>query len=160
MSRDHVTASADCSVVEDDSKDKAESFRPKQDWIMLSQGAEARIWKIPMTAENGCQPSFQIAKERFAKKYRHPILDTRLTKQRCKAEARILHQCRNLDGNGWVPQVFRVDAPILYLKWIDGHTVRQELQKLLLNSGDSDNVLASVNKIATSMGAMIGKLHG
>lgn len=135
------------------------SVKPADDWEMIFQGAEARVWKLPST-----NPP-QVVKERFAKKYRHPILDARLTKQRCKAEARLLEKCKKIGLD--VPQVIRVDAPVIYLEWIDGHSVRQELQNHLPKCGEGSleengkesESVAVTEEIAVSMGIMIGTLH-
>ena len=82
-------------------------------WKLISQGAEARLWLIDnyltivsgtgtTTSSSGgsgtssSSSSFRaaICKERFAKSYRHPTLDARLTKSRTRAEARCLARCR------------------------------------------------------------------
>jgi TP53 regulating kinase and related kinases len=131
-------------------------FEPQSSWTLLSQGAEARIWKIPATDR---EPA-KIAKERFSKAYRHPTLDEKLTKSRCRAEGRILEKCRTpkapedaID----VPRVIRVDPPILYLEWIDGKTVREYLEDhVLVHEHPPDDEL---NRLAQQMGTMIGRLH-
>ena len=80
----------------------------KNHWKLISQGAEARLWLIDnyLTIVSGTRSSGSntssssstsraaICKERFAKSYRHPTLDVRLTKSRTKAEARCLTRCR------------------------------------------------------------------
>ena len=80
-------------------------------WKLISQGAEARLWLIDnyltivsgtgtTTSSGGTSTSSSslfraaICKERFAKSYRHPTLDARLTKSRTRAEARCLARCR------------------------------------------------------------------
>ena len=126
-------------------------FAAKDDWKLISQGAEARIWKIPK-----CSSSFDrdaIAKERFSKSYRHPVLDERLTKQRCRAEARILSKCRE-KGKLDVPSVLRVDAPVLYLEYVDGKTMRDSLETVL---NTQDNL--RVQQLGDLMGAMVAKIH-
>jgi TP53 regulating kinase-like protein len=125
-------------------------FVAQEDWSLISQGAEARIWKIPA----GSSSSFQvdaIAKERFPKSYRHPILDERLTKQRCRAESRILTKCLEKGGLD-VPAVLRVEPPVLYLGFVEGKTLRDTLEELLDQSSD-------VLELAKSMGDTVGKIH-
>ena len=62
---------------------------PREDWSLVNQGAEARVWKL-----SGNDGNVQwICKERFSKAYRHPTLDERLTKRRCRSEARVLEKC-------------------------------------------------------------------
>ena len=73
-------------------------------WTLISQGAEARLWLIDnyftiVSSSGGTSSSSSsfraaICKERFAKSYRHPTLDARLTKSRTRAEARCLARCR------------------------------------------------------------------
>jgi TP53 regulating kinase-like protein len=125
-------------------------FVVQEGWSLISQGAEARIWKIPA----GSSSSFQvdaIAKERFSKSYRHPVLDERLTKQRCRAESRILTKCLEKGGLD-VPAVLRVEPPVLYLGFVEGKTLRDTLEELLDQSSD-------VLELAKSMGDTVGKVH-
>lgn len=51
---------------------------------LLGQGAEARLYKGQYLGK------MALVKERFEKKYRHPDLDARLTKDRIRAEARAI----------------------------------------------------------------------
>ncbi len=55
---------------------------------LIKQGAEAKIY----SAEFLGHPA--IIKERFSKKYRHPVLDKSLTQQRTKSEVRSMIRCR------------------------------------------------------------------
>ena len=117
-------------------------FTPGADWTLLSQGAEARIWKVPKLYDTKTTATLfptacpVICKERFAKQYRHPVLDARLTKQRCRMEARLLEKCKALGGSSSdnnsriaVPAVLRVvDDRLIYLEYIEGKTVRDHLE--------------------------------
>ena len=104
-------------------------------------------------------------RERFAKKYRHPVLDSKLTKQRCRAEARTWRSAvsktsgkkKNKNNNNSigihfnVPRILRVELPILYLEYLDADqgyiTMKRQLQEILLflppppslSNGSSDN---------------------
>lgn len=51
---------------------------------LIAQGAEARLFKGVYLGKS------VLVKERFQKKYRHPDLDERLTKERIKAESRAI----------------------------------------------------------------------
>lgn len=51
---------------------------------LIAQGAEARLYK-GLYLGKAC-----LMKERFVKNYRHSELDTRLTKDRIRAEARAI----------------------------------------------------------------------
>jgi TP53 regulating kinase and related kinases len=167
------------------------SYVKNESWTLISQGAEARVWKIPILLEqvpsdetqqqisNNGQPlsppvkrtrlleeeekdphvndeedvqqqqqqqQWMVAKERFKKSYRHSQLDERLTRQRCRMEARILEKCYNKSssvtaGNSndactttilRVPRVHRLDPPILFLEYLPGRTVRDALEVDLL----------------------------
>ena len=55
---------------------------------LLKQGAEAKIYKANFLGKP------VIIKERFSKKYRHPVLDKNLTSQRTKSEVRSMIRCR------------------------------------------------------------------
>lgn len=51
---------------------------------LIGQGAEARLYSGHYLGKS------TLVKERFEKKYRHPDLDSRLTKDRIRAEARAI----------------------------------------------------------------------
>lgn len=55
---------------------------------LLKQGAEARVYR----AEFLGKPA--IVKERFQKRYRHPVLDEKLTHRRTVQEVRSILRCR------------------------------------------------------------------
>ena len=57
---------------------------------MFKQGAEARLYTGTFLGRE------VVVKERFSKKYRHPALDTQLTRDRHRAEARALVKCRQV----------------------------------------------------------------
>ena len=94
-----------------------------------------------------------LLKYRFHKQYRHPTLDTTLTKSRVAGEARAIIKCirsvlitigsccsgivcsQPLRFGVNVPGIRMVDAPagVLGLEWVDGKSVR-----LLLGGGAED----------------------
>lgn len=123
---------------------------PRSEWIPISQGAEARVWRLVCNDgssrgcdghdENGRPPPpprlvVAVCKERFSKAYRHPDLDAKLTKSRCRMEARILERCASRISGGIggvlrVPRVLRVTLPsLLFLEHLDGDSVRTVLQR-------------------------------
>lgn len=125
---------------------------PREDWNLISQGAEARVWKL-----KGNNGSVQwICKERFSKAYRHPDLDGRLTKSRCRSEARVLEKCTK-KSEIRVPQVVRVEPPLLYLECMDGPTVKAFLNSP--SSEDRDAKTVEFENLAFEMGTLIGRLH-
>ena len=136
---------------ESNKRKRASEFEPQKDWRIISQGAEARIWKIP--ANSSVSPHPSIAKERFSKSYRHPALDERLTKQRCRAEGRILTKCLEKGGLD-VPKVLRIEAAVLYLEFIRGKTLRDTLEELMDQSDEE-----TANDFATKMGVVVAKVH-
>lgn len=183
---DNVDKNTSMNIIDNNSNNNPFIFHPN-DWILISQGAEGRIWKIPssfitrrwfienhrttskMTPmnednNNDNHELMMIAKERFHKKYRHPILDDKLTKQRNKMEARILQKCKIKQVID-VPEVYHVDHKnaILYIEYINGITIRDYLhqihkqqQQQQQNQQQSNIVL---NDIAISIGEMINQLH-
>lgn len=62
-------------------------------FTIIKQGAEGRLYKGIYLGRP------VIVKERFQKKYRHPELDTHLTTERMKAEARAIVRCK-IAGKG------------------------------------------------------------
>ena len=88
---------------------------------LLGQGAEARLFACAFLGAP-C-----VLKERFAKAYRQPALDARITRERCAAEARCLARCRRAGVDA--PRVLHVDAgrARLFLERVDGPTVKQWL---------------------------------
>ncbi|KAL4247187.1 EKC/KEOPS complex subunit BUD32 [Abortiporus biennis] len=100
---------------------------------LISQGAEAKIYKGQLhpsaTLKNSSLKDDPDAipvlfKYRFHKQYRHPTLDTSLTKARVQGEARAILRC--LRAGVKVPGIRMVDAPegVLGIEWIDGKSVR------------------------------------
>ncbi|KAF9484618.1 kinase-like protein [Pholiota conissans] len=96
---------------------------------LISQGAEAKVYKGYLTPSG----SAVLLKYRFKKTYRHPSLDTTLTKARVAGEARALLKCLRSGVN--VPGIRMVDASegLLGIEWIEGKSV-----KYLLPSGADD----------------------
>lgn len=141
-------------------------FVPGKDWTLLSQGAEARVWKVPkytvpLSSNNNEKASTStvvtcVCKERFPKSYRHAILDERLTKQRCRMEARLLNKCKKLRQQqpGMTGTSSSIDVPsvlgmqmiqhpphgrsttittaLLFLEFIEGTTVRDFINQRVL----------------------------
>lgn len=79
-----------------------------------------------------------LLKHRFPKQYRHPSLDSQLTRQRLTSEARALVRC--IKAGVSVPALRLVDARqgCLGMEWIDGWTVRE-----LLGGGQEDDQVPS-----------------
>ncbi|KAH8919431.1 hypothetical protein BT69DRAFT_1353117 [Atractiella rhizophila] len=110
---------------------------------LIKQGAEAKIYISPSppppifsssskaqltspgTQDGGLKPI--LLKHRFAKSYRHPTLDSQLTKARIQHEVRALVRCARFGIR--VPGVRLVDERngVIGLELIDGASVREVL---------------------------------
>lgn len=101
--------------------------------MTLTQGAEAIVTK---------KGEF-VLKERVAKSYRHPVLDTSLRSSRTKREAKILEKLAKLGFP--VPKVQESKDTTLTLAFIDGPQVR--------------DVLAKKPELAREIGKKVGILH-
>nr|VWO94058.1 EKC/KEOPS complex subunit BUD32 (EC (Atypical serine/threonine protein kinase BUD32) (EC [Ganoderma boninense] len=121
-------------------KTNSASLRLLETSEKISQGAEAKIYRtrlhpVPASPISGSTTDGDnvLLKHRFHKQYRHPSLDTSLTKSRVAGEARALIKCLRSGVN--VPGIRMVDATegILGIEWIDGKSVR-----FLLGGGAED----------------------
>lgn len=112
---------------------------------LLKQGAEARAYRATYLG----LPA--VVKERFAKRYRHPSLDARITSRRTVAEARALLRCRQLG----------VDAPVVYcvdlarsrivMERVEGETVKEALLR--------PGAVAAAAPLARAIGEAVARLH-
>ena len=105
--------------------------------MQISQGAEARIF-----LENN-----EITKNRFEKKYRHPLIDSELRKQRTRREAKILDKIQTI--NFPAPKALFIDDKngLLKMSFIEGSLVRN-----ILNKNNS-------KKLSNEIGKKIALLH-
>ena len=115
-------------------------------WTLLSQGAEARVWKQGTV----------VCKERFPKRYRHPTLDARLTKARCRMEARMLQKCTERKMVN-VPQVLRTEHALIYMEFVEGASVRQALDQHHQHNNNSNTI--AVSDLAQQLGQALACLH-
>eukprot|EP01127_Copromyxa_protea_P006449 TRINITY_DN16321_c0_g1_i1.p1 TRINITY_DN16321_c0_g1~~TRINITY_DN16321_c0_g1_i1.p1 ORF type:complete len:225 (+),score=45.77 TRINITY_DN16321_c0_g1_i1:245-919(+) len=113
---------------------------------LISQGAEARVYLSTYLG----RPT--IVKERFAKTYRHPELDSRLNKERVTGEARMLARVRTLGVD--TPCVYLIEAQNLriYMEYIQGMSTKQFIFQNLSDEG-------LLKKLAFSLGKCIALLH-
>ncbi|BBN10412.1 TP53 regulating kinase and related kinases [Marchantia polymorpha subsp. ruderalis] len=96
-----------------------------------------------------------VVKERFSKKYRHPVLDAKLTSKRLLGEARLLAKARRL---GVVtPALYAVDpvTASLTFEYVPGASVKD----LLLQSGPLPSPGGKIEEIAKQIGKAVAKLH-
>eukprot|EP00842_Homolaphlyctis_polyrhiza_P001267 jgi/Hompol1/2140/HPOL_002085-RA len=89
---------------------------------VAKQGAEARIFEVDFGGRKA------IAKQRFKKTYRHPVLDEKLTTRRTVHEARNLHRLRKAGIDTPALYLLDVDENTIYMEFIEGTTVRDVLR--------------------------------
>ncbi|EFC45185.1 protein kinase [Naegleria gruberi] len=123
---------------------------------LLAQGAEGRVFLLKNYF--GKQA---IMKERFSKKYRHPTLDSKLTKQRLVKESKNISKCRQLGIE--VPTVYNVDKTnnLIFMEYIEGCSVKEYFRKFeqLANASTEHIWDESCLEIAHSMGKVIATIH-
>ncbi|KAF4093802.1 hypothetical protein AMELA_G00005840 [Ameiurus melas] len=117
---------------------------------LIKQGAEARVYRIRFLEKNA------IVKERFPKRYRHPVLDEKLTRRRTAQEVRSILRCRK--AGIAAPVVYFVDlgSNCIFLEEItDSITVREHVAATQA-SGQS---VESLHPLAEKMGRILAKMH-
>ncbi|XP_076169548.1 TP53 regulating kinase [Ptiloglossa arizonensis] len=118
---------------------------------LIAQGAEARVYKGVYLGK----PT--LIKERFKKKYRHTDLDTRLTKDRIKAECRAMIRAK---AAGVVtPAIYFVhlERRCIYMEYIEHAVVLKDF--IEKNISKNINVEYLSKFIARELGKLIAKLH-
>ncbi|BGP44219.1 serine/threonine-protein kinase bud32 [Rhodotorula kratochvilovae] len=180
--------------------DATELGQPVHDLIarstLIKQGAEGKVYRAALlpsptmtrsTSASALSPSsseppapvYILLKYRFPKRYRHPILDAQLTRQRLTAEARALVRCAKAGVR--VPGLRLVDVKqgCLGMEWVEGWSVREILgggQEDDLSAGndtaedaseeeeDVGEVLRAAgvdeDEMLRAVGREIGKMHG
>lgn len=122
-----------------------------KEFKLMKQGAEGKIY-------NGFylgKPT--IMKERFPKSYRHKDLDTQLTKDRIKAEARAILRCKMVGI--LTPCIYLVDFDRrrIYMEhFVNSITVKEFLYKVESNSDIDHSIL---KRLGTLIGTNLGKMH-
>lgn len=111
---------------------------------LLKQGAEAKLYLGDFLGQKS------LVKERFSKSYRHPDLDSRLTKERMRAEARAIIKCKTLGIS--TPKLFFVDQGFLVMEYLDCPTAKDFIVANLTNR----EILLD---LASKMGQIVAKLH-
>ncbi|XP_068143434.1 EKC/KEOPS complex subunit Tp53rkb [Drosophila tropicalis] len=119
---------------------------------ILKQGAEGRLYLGKFKGES-C-----LIKERFVKKYRHPELDTQITRQRMKAEAKASGRC--LAAGIRAPRILHLDLNQhkLYMEYFaQAKTAKQFIQETVASNGDSSESV--LMELCSRIGSTIGKMH-
>lgn len=126
-----------------------------KDFILLRQGAEAKIYTGSFLGQKS------IAKERFSKKYRHPQLDDRITKERLKGEIRSLMRCKL--ANIRTPTIYYVDMNngILVMEYLESAiTCREYIDSLLKGSSAGlNNAQDKLTNLSTQIGQVLALMH-
>ncbi|KTW26244.1 Kae1-associated kinase Bud32 [Pneumocystis jirovecii RU7] len=119
--------------------------------LLIKQGAESLTYKTLFLPGIPC-----LLKIRFAKPYRHPVLDERLRKHRIHVEARLLYKCYK--GGISCPALYFVDVKKgeLWTEWIEGKTLKDEL---LYWENNTRPYQQDCKLIMVSIGRNIGKMH-
>ena len=122
------------------------------DFTLLRQGAEARLYLGTYLGQRA------LVKERFSKKYRHPDLDARLTKDRSKAEVRALIKCKNIGIR--TPKLYHVDQNKIVMEYVDCPTARDYIRKVLNNENtvNSDQKII-LQQLGSRIGVILAQLH-
>lgn len=126
--------------------DSAEPFE------LVARGAEALLYRtIFLTPTTQC-----ALKVRPAKRWRHPTLDKRLTRQRILAEARVLVKCVR-EGVA-VPAVLGLDweQGWMAMEWIEGGSVKAAIRARDITASTAEEDLRALMR---RIGCAVGKLH-
>ncbi|XP_075164016.1 TP53 regulating kinase [Haematobia irritans] len=118
---------------------------------ILKQGAEGRLFLGDFKGQK-C-----LVKERFVKKYRHHDLDTQISRQRMKAEAKAAGRCQS--AGILAPKIYHMDLAErkLYMEYFDkALTAKQFIQKVVAEKDEPEEVLKT---FCTRVGCLIGKIH-
>ena len=118
---------------------------------LVTQGAEGRVYVADWLGHS------VIIKQRFPKKYRHADLDTHITQERMKAEARALTRCRSLGIK--TPAVYDVNfdkREIVLENIAKSITIRNYIyaavdRGLSMDSGEMLNLAEKIGKILAKM---------
>ncbi|XP_019723795.1 EKC/KEOPS complex subunit TP53RK [Hippocampus comes] len=119
---------------------------------LLKQGAEARVYRSVFLGK----PT--IVKERFPKRYRHPVLDEKLTHRRTVQEVRSILRCRKAGISA--PVVYFVDytSHCIFLEEItDSSTVRDHIASAQLSGSSCPDV--ELEHLVKKMGHILAKMH-
>ncbi|XP_054483204.1 EKC/KEOPS complex subunit TP53RK-like [Anoplopoma fimbria] len=116
---------------------------------LLKQGAEARVYR----AEFLGKPT--IVKERFTKRYRHPVLDEKLTHRRTVQEVRSILRCRRAG----------ISAPVVYFVDYTSHCIfLEEIENSLtvrdhIASTRQSECSMELEWLAERAGQVLAKMH-
>ncbi|EDV96306.1 EKC/KEOPS complex subunit TP53RK [Drosophila grimshawi] len=120
---------------------------------IIKQGAEGRLYLGEYKGES-C-----LIKERFVKKYRHPELDTQITRQRMKAEVKAAGRC--LAAGILAPKILHSDLNThkLYMEYFgSAQTAKHFIQQTVAKSGE-EQAKQPLEELCRRIGGIIGQMH-
>ncbi|CAD5218625.1 unnamed protein product [Bursaphelenchus okinawaensis] len=149
---DEVRKPVTCDVDDEDNdepKEPESSYPYQLQQEIHSQGAEARIHKCVFLGK----PAIQ--KTRFEKKYRHPELDRRLTRERLRNEMKSIVRCKEIGIQ--VPSIYflNTETNAIIFEEIQGCSVKDYLAEI----DHSEDIKPQILEIANSIGNALAKLH-
>uniref|UniRef100_UPI00358E3828 EKC/KEOPS complex subunit TP53RK n=1 Tax=Myxine glutinosa TaxID=7769 RepID=UPI00358E3828 len=115
--------------------------------VLLRQGAEARLYRGTFLGRSA------VIKERFPRKYRHSVLDARLSSRRTVQEVRTALRCRR--AGIAAPAIYFVDlvSNVIFMEDLaDAETLREHLGSSPLGS-------RNVEALAGIVGHTLARLH-
>ncbi|KAG7493620.1 TP53-regulating kinase [Solea senegalensis] len=118
---------------------------------LIKQGAEARVYRVQFLGKPA------IVKERFPKRYRHPVLDEKLTHRRAVQEVRSILRCRRAGISA--PVVYFVDytSNCIFMEEILGSsTVRDYITSTQQSDSCQEQKL---EQLAERIGQVLAKMH-
>ncbi|KAM8835067.1 EKC/KEOPS complex subunit TP53RK [Synchiropus picturatus] len=115
---------------------------------LVKQGAESRVYKTTFFG----RPA--VLKQRFPKRYRHPVLDEKLTQRRTVQEVRAILRCRRAG----------ILAPVVYFVDYSSHSIFME--EVLGSTTVRDHIASfqhsdcqDLEVLAQKMGSILAKMH-
>ncbi|KAL4708939.1 hypothetical protein ACJJTC_014967 [Scirpophaga incertulas] len=119
---------------------------------MLKQGAEAKLF----TCNYLGKPT--LIKERFVKTYRHPDLDSSITTERIKNEARCISRCKSAGIK--TPNLYLVDfdRSRIYMEYFTNSITVKDFIINVVKKHASDN-FSQLNVLAKIIGETVRKMH-
>ncbi|XP_066256406.1 EKC/KEOPS complex subunit TP53RK [Euwallacea similis] len=114
-------------------------------FTLIKQGAEARLYQGTYLGKQ------TIAKERFPKKYRHKHLDETITKERIKAETKVIVRCKTLG----------ISTPMIFFVDFDRRTIFMEhfIHSIVLKDFIEQTALETLLDLSIIIGNTLGKMH-
>lgn len=121
---------------------------------ILKQGAEAKLY----ICEYLGRPT--LIKERFKKNYRHPDLDTSITKERIKNEARSIVRCKSAGVRTPALYLVDFDRRRIYMEHFQHSiTVKDFIINLTKSNSNNKEFTKSLDIYAVKIGETVRKLQ-